>query len=74
MSKPAIVGLNTFLESSDLPEEGLDGLLWRFFWCDGLTSWYLKVLLHVSAELRTHYIDMYLVLVHFFAHECSCKC
>ena len=32
VTSPAIVVLNAFLDSSDLPKEGLSGLLWKFFW------------------------------------------
>ena len=31
VTSPAIVVLNAFLDSSDLPKEGLSGLLWNFF-------------------------------------------
>ena len=31
VTSPAIVVLNAFLDSSDLPNEGLSGLLWKFF-------------------------------------------
>ena len=31
VTSPAIVVLNAFLDSSDLPKEGLSGLLWKFF-------------------------------------------
>ena len=41
---PAIVVLNAFLDSSDLPKEGLSGLLWKFFWRDALIRRYLDVL------------------------------
>ena len=33
-----------FLDSSDLPKEGLSGLLWKFFWRDALIRRYLDVL------------------------------
>ena len=36
MTSPAIVVLNAFLDSSDLPKEGLSGLLWKFLWRDAL--------------------------------------
>ena len=44
MTSPAIVVLNAFLDSSDLPNEGLSGLLWKLFWRDALIRWYLDVL------------------------------
>ena len=34
VTSPAIVVLNAFLDSSDLPKEGLSGLLWKCFWRD----------------------------------------
>ena len=40
----AIVVLNAFLDSPDLPKEGLSGLLWIFFWRDALIRRYLDVL------------------------------
>ena len=36
VTSPAIVVLNAFLDSSDLPKEGLSGLLWKLFWRDAL--------------------------------------
>ena len=44
VTSPAIVVLNAFLDSSDLPKEGLSGLLWKFFWRDALIRRYLDVL------------------------------
>ena len=44
VTSPAIVVLNAFLDSSDLPKEGLSGLLWKYFWRDALIRWYLDVL------------------------------
>ena len=44
VTSPAIVVLNAFLDSSDLPKEGLSGLLWKFFWRDALIIRYLDVL------------------------------
>ena len=44
VTSPAIVVLNAFLDSSDLPKEGLSGLLWKFFWRDALIVRYLDVL------------------------------
>ena len=34
----AIVGLNAFLNSFNLPINGLGGLLWKFFWQIGLLT------------------------------------
>ena len=44
VTSPAIVVLNAFLDSFDLPKEGLSGLLWNFFWRDALIRRYLDVL------------------------------
>ena len=44
VTSPAIVVLNAFLDGSDLPEEGLSGLLWKFIWRDALIRRYLDVL------------------------------
>ena len=44
VTSPAIVVLNAFLDSSDLPKEGLSGLLWKFFWRDALIRRYLDLL------------------------------
>ena len=44
VTSPAIVVLNAFLNSSDLPKEGLSGLLWNFFWRDALIRRYLDIL------------------------------
>ena len=44
VTSSAIVVLNAFLDSSDLPKEGLSGLLWKFFWRDALIRRYLDVL------------------------------
>ena len=44
VTSPAIVVLNAFLDSSDLPKEGLSGLLWKFFWRDALIRRYVDVL------------------------------
>ena len=44
VTSPAIVVLNAFSDSSDLPKEGLSGLLWKFFWRDALIRRYLDVL------------------------------
>ena len=38
MTSSAIVGLNAFLNSSNLPMNGLGGLLWKFFWQIGLLT------------------------------------
>ena len=35
VTSPAMVGLNVFLSSTHLPDEGSSGLLWKFFWHDG---------------------------------------
>ena len=42
VTSPAIVVLNAFLDSSDLPKEGLSAL--EFFWRDALIRRYLDVL------------------------------
>ena len=44
VTSPAIVVLNAFLDSSDLPKEGLSGLLWNFFWRDAFIRRYLDIL------------------------------
>ena len=44
VTSPAIVVLNAFLDSSDLPKGGLSGLLWNFFLRDALIRRYLDVL------------------------------
>ena len=61
VTSPAIVGLKAFLDSTYLPKEGLGGMLCRFFWRDGLNSWYLEVLL--SVMFRTQYINLLYILV-----------
>ena len=37
VTSSAIVGLNAFLNSFDLPINGLGGLLWKYFWQIGHT-------------------------------------
>ena len=49
VTSPAIVVLNAFLDSSDLPKEGLSGLLWKFFWRDALIRRYLDVLFVINS-------------------------
>ena len=49
VTSPAIVVLNAFLDSSDLPKEGLSGLLWNFFWRDALIRRYLDVLFVINS-------------------------
>ena len=44
VTSPAIVVLNAFLDSSDLPKEGLSGLLWKFVWHDASIRRYLDIL------------------------------
>ena len=44
VTSPAIVVLNAFFDSSDLPKEGLSGLLWKLFWRDALLRRYLDIL------------------------------
>ena len=38
VTSSAIVGLNAFLNSFNLPMNGLGGLLWKFFWQIGLLT------------------------------------
>ena len=49
VTSPAIVGLNSFLDSSHL------------FWRDALTNWYLEV--RLPAIFRTHYRDLDYIFV-----------
>ena len=53
MTSPAIVVFNAFLDSSDLPKEGLSGLLWKFFWRDALIRRYLDVLFVIQLKCST---------------------
>ena len=62
MTSSAIVGLNVFLNSFDLPINGLGGLLWKFFWQIGL----LTPCSEVPWE-NTHSIQSRL-LHHFWGH------
>ena len=50
MTSPAIVVLNAFLDSSDLPKEGLSGLLLKFFWRDALIRRYLDLLFVIQLQ------------------------
>ena len=38
VTSSAIVGLNAFFNSFNLPINGLGGLLWKFFWHIGLLT------------------------------------
>ena len=62
VTSPAIVVLNAFLDSSDLPKEGLSGLLWKFFWRDALIRRYLDVLFVIQLKCSTqlYYEQSYL--------------
>ena len=53
VKSPAIVVLNAFLDSSDLPKEGLSGLLWKIFWRDALIRRYLDVLFVIQLKCST---------------------
>ena len=53
VTSPAIVVLNEFLDSSDLPKEGLSGLLWKVFWRDALIRRYLDVLFVIQLKCST---------------------
>ena len=37
VTSSVIVGLNAFLRSPNLPDEGLSGMPWKFFWHNGQT-------------------------------------
>ena len=52
MTSPAIVGLNDFLSSPHLPDEGSSGLLWNFF----LAQW-SDSLLYGSSAMTKSYIS-----------------
>ena len=62
VTSPAIVVLNAFLDSSDLPKEGLSGLLWKLFWRDALIRRYLDVLFVIKLKCSTqlYYEQSYL--------------
>ena len=62
VTSPAIVVLNAFLDSSDLPKEGLSGLLWKFFWRDALIRRYLDILFVIQLKFSTqlYYEQSYL--------------
>ena len=62
VTSPAIVVLNAFLDSSNLPKEGLSGLLWKFFWRDALIRRYLDVLFVIQLKCSTqlYYEQSYL--------------
>ena len=59
MTFPAIVVLNAFLDSSDLPKEGLSGLLWKFVWRDALVRRYLDVLFVTQLKCSTQLYYVY---------------
>ena len=62
VTSPAIVVLNAFLDGSDLPKEGLSGLLWKFFWRDALIRQYLDILFVIKLKCSTqlYYEQSYL--------------
>ena len=62
VTSPAIVVLNAFLDSSDLPKEGLSGLLWKFFWRDALIRRYLDILfvIQLKCSIQLYYEHSYL--------------
>ena len=62
VTSPAIVVLNVFLDSSDIPKEGPSGLLWKIFWRDALIRRYLDVLFVIQMKCSTqlYYEQSYL--------------
>ena len=62
VTSPAIAVLNAFLDSPDLPKEGLSGLLWKCFWRDALIRRYLDVLFVIQLKCSTqlYYEQSYL--------------
>ena len=61
MISSALVGLNAFLRSSNLPGDGLSGQLLNFYWHDGLTIPHVNPL---TIQKKT--LIVYLLIVSVF--------
>ena len=69
VTSPAIVVLNAFLDSSDLPKEGLSGLLWKFFWRDALIRRYLDVLFVIQLKYSNTNILRTVIFICFLQYR-----
>ena len=66
VTSPAIVGLNAFLNSFNLPINGLGGLLWKFFWQIGLLTHVLRYHGKICIPYKAVFYIIYGDIVLFF--------
>ena len=63
VTSPAIVGLNAFLNSFNLPINGLGGLLRKFFWQIGLLTPYSEVSWENKYSIQSRLLHHLLVIM-----------